>query len=242
MSDPLVFAIGSVAVGLISGMVGAGLVHRIIKRRQRGRPEAEDFARATALLLFLFFVALGIIVAVSFVNPESLESVPVELLRASPRLLAAGLIIIVARAFAYALSGMATTMLAASTGRARRQVAALGRWTVYIVAGVLVLNQLGVETTILTILIGAGAFALAGSFALLVGFGGREVGTELAAGRSISRIIDVGDDIVVDDLQGQVLALHPTSVELLVADGDIMHVANTRFTRGDVIVRGSAEN
>ena len=235
MIDPWIYAAGAVIVGLLSGVVGAALVRVIILKGREDRAEMHDAARATSTFLFLFFTALGAIVAIGFVNPETLEPIPADILRKSPRILAAGLILIAGRAIAYALGGAVNTAFAGSTTRVRAQIATAGRFLVYAVAAVLALSQLGVDTTILSILAGAVTFGLAGAFALLVGLGGREMGGELAAGRQLSRIVSVGDRVEVDGIAGRIVALHPASVEIEL-DGASLHVANTRLTRGDLRV------
>ena len=65
------------------------------------------------------------------------------------------------------------------------------------------------------------------------------MGGEIAAGRSVQRLVRVGDDVTVDAVSGRITALHPTSVELRAPDGSTVHLANTRFTRGEVRVRQS---
>jgi hypothetical protein len=235
MIDPWIYAAGALIVGLLSGVVGAALVRVIILKGREDRPEMHDAARATATFLFLFFTALGVIVAIGFVNPETLEPIPADILRKSPRILAAGLILIAGRAIAFALGGAVNTAFAGSTTRVRSQLAAAGSFLVYAVAAVLALSQVGVDTTILSILAGAVAFGLAGAFALIVGFGSREMGGELAAGRHLSRLVRVGDEIEVDGLSGRIVALHPASVEMEL-DGASLHVPNTRLSRGDLRV------
>ncbi|MEM9203545.1 MAG: hypothetical protein AAGC53_18040 [Actinomycetota bacterium] len=242
MIDPWIYAAGAVIVGLLSGVVGAALIRRIILNDRRDRPEAHDAARATGTFLFLFFTSVGVIVAIGFTNPETLEPIPAEVLRKSPLVLAAGLILIAARAIAFALTGMVAAAFASSSGRIRAQVAAVGRAVVYVVAAVLALSQLGVETTILTMIVGAVAFGGAAAFALLVGFGGREMGGELAAGRNLHRLIRIGDQVSIDDRSGRVVAMHPASVELALSDGTSLHLANTRLSRGDLIVHHPPTN
>ena len=125
---------------------------------------------------------------------------------------------------------------AASTTRVRAQIAAAGRFLVYAVSLVLALSQLGVDTTILSIIAAAVVFGLAGAFALLVGLGGREMGGELAAGRHLARLVRVGDHIEVNGVAGVVIALHPASVEVGGDDG-VIHVPNTTVARGPLKVR-----
>ena len=236
MIDPWVYATGAILVGLLSGLVGAALVRRIILNGREDRPEMHDAARATALFLFLFFTALGVIVAIGFTNPDTLEPIPADLLRKSPRILAAGLILIAARAIAYAVGGMVNNAFAGSTARLRGQLTAALSLVVYAVAVVLALSQLGVDTTILTILAGTAAFGVATAFALLIGLGGRELGGELAAGRYLQRLVSVGDTIEIDGTRGRIAVLHPASVELVTDDGASVHLPNSRLSRGEVRV------
>ena len=236
MIDPWIYAAGAVIVGLLSGVVGAALVRVIILKGREDRTEALDAARATATFLFLFFTALGVIVAIGFTNPETLEPIPAEVLRKSPRILAAGLILIAGRAIAFALGGMINSAFGGSSTRVRAQLGSASRFLVYAIALVLALSQLGVDTTILSIIAAAVVFGLAGAFALLVGLGGRELGGELAAGRHLARLVGVGDEIDVDGVAGRIVALHPGSVELDV-DGDSVHVPNTRLSRSPLRVR-----
>ncbi|MEM8708746.1 MAG: hypothetical protein AAGE98_19945 [Actinomycetota bacterium] len=240
MIDPWIYATGAIIVGLLSGLVGGQLVRRIILNDREDRPEAHDAARATATFLFLFFTSLGVVVAIGFTNPDTLEPIPAEVLRKSPRILAAGLILIAGRAIAFAINGMVNTAFVGSSGRVRSQVSAVGRGIVYVIATVLALSQLGVETTILTIIVAAVAFGGTASFALLIGLGGREMGGEIAAGRTLHRLVRVGDDITIDGVSGRVVAMHPASIELAVEHGASLHLANTRLSRGDLVVHHPA--
>ena len=237
MIDPWIFATGAIVVGLLSGVVGAALVRRIILTDRSDYPEVHDAARASSMFLFLFFASMGVIVAIGFINPETLEPIPAEILRESPRVLAAGLILIAARALAFAVGGLVNGAFEGSGARMRSQIASLGRMLVYSVAIVLALSQLGVETTILSIIVGGVVFAGGLAFALLVGLGGRELGGELATGRYLHRLVRVGDEIEVGGTAGRIVALHPASVELAVEDGSSVHLANSLLTKGEMRVR-----
>ena len=154
-------------------------------------------------------------------------------------MLAAGFILIAARAVAFAVGGMVNGSIEGSGARMRGQIASLGRMLVYSVAIVLALSQLGVETTVLSIIVAGFVFAGALAFALLVGLGGRELGGELAAGRYLHRLVHVGDEIEVGSTAGRIVAMHPASVELALKDGSSLHLANSRLTNGEMKVRPS---
>jgi len=237
MIDPWIYASGAIIIGLLSGVVGAALVKRIILKGREDRPEIHDASKATSTFIFLFFVAIGVIVAIGFTDPNNLEPLPAEILRKSPRILAAGLILIAGRAIAYAFGGMVNSAFGGSTARVRSQLSMSGRFVIYTVSGLLALSQLGVDTTILTIITAAATFGVAGAFALLVGLGGRALGGELAAGRYLHRLVTVGDVVEIGDLVGTVAALHPASVEIAADDGSRVHVPNTRLTEQQIRIR-----
>jgi small-conductance mechanosensitive channel len=236
MIDPWIWASGAIIVGLLSGVVGAALVHRIILKGREDRPEINDAARATATFLFLFFVAVGVIVAIGFINPETLEPIPADVLRTSPRILAAGLILIAGRAMAFAVGGLVNGALEGSSGRVRAQITATVRLLIYAASIVLALSQLGVDTTILSIITAAVTFGLAGAFALLVGLGGRTISGDLAAGRYLHRLVRVGDRIEYSTGSGRIVALHPASVELDPGDGSSVHIPHSVLMRSELKV------
>jgi len=237
MINPWIYAAGAIVIGLLSGVVGAALVRRIILKGREDRPEIHDASKATSTFIFLFFVAIGVIVAIGFTDSTNLEPLPADILRKSPRILAAGLILIAGRAIAYAFGGMVNSAFAGSTARVRSQLSASGRFVIYAVSGVLALSQLGVDTTILTIIAAASMFGVAGAFALLVGLGGRTLGGELAAGRYLHRLVQVGDRVELGDISGTVVAMHPASVEIAEPDGSRVHVPNTMLTESGMRVR-----
>lgn len=228
MIDPWIWATGAVLVGLLSGVVGAALVRLAILNGRENRPEAHDAARATAIFVFLFFAAVGVVVAVGVTSRDTLRPIPAELLAYSPHVLAAGLILIAGRAMAYAAAGFVKGALAESTSRMRSKLAESVRAVITVASAVLALRQLGVDTTILNIAIGALLFGLAAAFALLVGLGGRELGRELVTGRYLPRLVRLGDELEVDGVRGVVVAMHPASIEVMADDGTSVHLRNSQ--------------
>jgi hypothetical protein len=231
MVDPWIWALGAVLVGFLSGMVGGTLIRIAILKGRENRPEAQDAARAATIFVFLFFSAIGAVVAVGVASPDTLRPIPAKLLSYSPHVLAAGLILIAGRAIAYAVAGYALGSLSRSTSRVRSQVAESVRFLVTAAAAVLSLRQLGIDTTILNILIGAMMFGIATGFALLVGLGGRGLRRELAFGRYLTRLVQVGDELAVGDVCGVVVGMHPASVEVLTHDGASVHLTNSQVFR-----------
>lgn len=242
MIDPWIWATGAVIVGLLSGVVGAALVRRIVTSGRDDRPEIEDAARASAIFIFLFFTAVGVIVAVAFTDRDSLRLVPRDLLSYAPHVLAAGLILIAGRAIAYAMTGVVDGVLEGSSPRMRARLAGAVRLLVHATAVVLALSQLGVETTILSIAAAAALFGSAAAFALVVGVSSRQVGGELAAGRYLQRLVRAGDRIEIDGDPLEVVAVHPATVELRRPDGARRHLPHSRLlAEGFVVHHGAGD-
>ncbi|MDZ7679974.1 MAG: hypothetical protein U5K29_15650 [Acidimicrobiales bacterium] len=226
------WAIGAVAVGIMAGLAGAGLLMMALTKGREDDPVYRDSARSMAISCFVFFTAAGVIIAVSIVNRDSFEDVPSDLVAALPDLLVAGLILVVGRAVALAAGSFAAKAVVAASARVRSQAALLVRTVITAAAVVLALAQVGVDTTLLQITGGALLFGLAAAAALLVGLGGRELAGEIAAGRYLSRIVAVGDVVEItwdgEVISGRVVGMHPATLELRDSDGVTHHLGNSQ--------------
>jgi NhaP-type Na+/H+ or K+/H+ antiporter len=80
MVDPWIMALGAIVVGLLSGVVGAALMRRALVKGRENKPEIVDAARATAIFVFLFFAAIGVVVAIGVSSRETLRPIPRDLL------------------------------------------------------------------------------------------------------------------------------------------------------------------
>ena len=106
--------------------------------------------------------------------------------------------------------------------------------TIVAASGVLALGQLGVNTMVLVIVLAALMGAPALSIALLTGFGGREVASNLAAGRALRGQLKLDRYLVVGagtsaPLRGVIVAVHAVTVELLTDDMATVHVPLSRL-------------
>ncbi|WP_354700057.1 hypothetical protein DSM112329_00319 [Paraconexibacter sp. AEG42_29] len=103
------------------------------------------------------------------------------------------------------------------------------------VALILALGQLGVPTTILVVVAGVTLAGAALTLALAFGLGSRDLAAELAAGRYVGGGgLQVGDEITVDALRGEIVALDSTSLMLRTEDGRRFRVPNSSVMRAPV--------
>lgn len=203
-------------------------------RRRLSRGEggaARPVAGVAGLFVFWVFVVIGATAALAMTNPETLEDLPRQILEYLPRVLAAGLIFIAGYVVALAAARVVGFGLERASGTLRLRVAATVKWSVVLAAAILALAQLGVDTTILLVVVGVVGLGLALAFAMLVGLGGASTAKEIAAGRYVKRLVDSGAAIEVDGLEGEIVTMRPATLELADSAGVHHHVPYTRLLR-----------
>lgn len=213
MNEPWLIAAATLLGAVMVGAAAGWGVRSILKRPTRPA-EMQSIARPAGVFTFWFIVTVGIVAAVGALSPASLEPLPGRVLAYLPRVLVAGLILIGGYALASAAALVLSHALSRASGERHHQIARGVRLSLLGAALIVALSQLGVDTTILTLVVAALLFGAAGAFALLVGLGGREVASEIAAGRYMQRVIKVGDAISTGEVTGVVAELHPASVEV----------------------------
>jgi hypothetical protein len=97
--------------------------------------------------------------------------------------------------------------------------------------------QVGVSAGVLVLVIAIVLGAVAATFALAFGLGGREVARALNAGRFVRNAFAVGQTIEVGDLRGQIVSIDPDAT-VLRADGGTVRVPNHLLLESVVRVEG----
>lgn len=210
------------AIAVVGG-IAVGTVAAWGSRRlgQSGPADAKRVANPAGAFLFWFFTFVGVVVAVGIVTPGTLETVPTQILEYLPRVLAAGLILLATWGLAAVLGRLVRSGVTSTTGGSHRALEAGVRLFVLTLGSVFAIAQLGIDTTILSLLVAGLVGFGALSAALLVGFGGRKVAAEIAAGRYLARHVGEGESIVLPNADSfRVVSIHPAMIELEDADGD----------------------
>jgi flagellar biosynthesis protein FliQ len=221
----------SIGGGLLVGVVLSRVVAIALGRPSRPQP-IQDSARPLASLAFSVGLVSGLLVALGIVQPDAVAQLRNDAVAFVPKILTAVIIVILANvlsSFAVAALGQ---VLARATPAVQRQAAGLARGLILVMALLLAVGTLGIDTTVVNLGVAAAFFAVAASFTLLVGLGGRTVASEVASSRAVRRLVKVGDVITVgqpaDQISGAIIALHPTAVELQVGD-DVVLVPSSRI-------------
>lgn len=234
----------SIGGGLLAGIVLSRVVAIALGRPSRPQP-IRDAARPLASLAFSVGLVAGLLVALGIVQPEAVAQLRNDAVSFVPKILTAVIIVILANvlsSFAVAALGRA---LARATPAVQRQAAGLARGLILVMALLLAVGTLGIDTTVVNLGVAAAFFAVAASFTLLVGLGGRTVASEVASSRAVRRLVKVGDVITVgqpaDQISGAIIALHPTAVEVQVGD-DVVLVPSSRIVSESIGVERAGDD
>jgi len=240
MNDWILVAVVLVG-GLLVGVVASRLVHGFIGSPARPEPVQQAAKPLASLALSLGLVA-GLIAALGIVQPESLDQLRIDAIAFIPKALSAAIIIIGANV----LSAFATTALGRTLGRMPIQTQRLANMavkaTIVALASLLAVAQLGINTDVVNLGVAAIFFGIAASLTLLVGLGGNGVAREVAATRAVKRLVSQGDTVRLGDLEGVVVAVHPTSVELSTGDGEAVLIPSSQLVNQTITIeRASAD-
>lgn len=226
-------------VSIVAGFVVGGAVSAIVRRQlERRKGRLAQLAPAGSSLVFSLLFVVGLLVALGFVQPDSLTKLRDDTINYLPRVLSALIVVILGGVAGTIISTAAGDSLGRNMGRIGEKIPQIVKGIVTMFAAILAASQLGIDTTVINIVVAAMAFGLALAFALVVGFGSRPVATEIASGRALRRLVQPGDSITTSMISGTVVAMHPTAIEI--DDGTTTKlVPNTDLAEGSFAVNRS---
>ena len=230
------------AIAVVVAFVLAGIVRRVIMNALTNEKRSESIrssAPALAGFAFSLIIIIGLLTALGIVDPTSLDQLPEDIVSFIPKAISAAILLIganIAAAFATVAAGQA---LAGTKPSVQRRVALAIKVSFLGAASLLAAAQLGVNTTVLNLAAAALFFSIGASFALLSGLGGRQVSSELAAGRAVRHMIAEGDHLEVHGQSGTVVSLHPAAIELENDDGTVSLVPHSMLLDHPTRVRRS---
>ncbi len=237
-------ALGAVLLLLIIGWVVARLAQALLTgvlRRLRFDRLGERSGAATVLrslgmdssasllvarLIFWLVLLVFLLAAAETLNIRGVTTALESLIAYLPRLLAAGLILLLG-AMASRLVGKAMDTLAGQSGiRGGVAFGLAGRYLILIFVVVLALGQLGLDTTLLivaaTVLLASAALALTLAF----GLGSRDLARNIMAGLYVREEFAIGQKLEVGDFLGRLKSIGP-SKSVLETEPGLVSVPNS---------------
>ena len=221
MNERWIWAAIAVGAGVLLGAAVAIVIRRQLSRAHR-RLAAQEIAKPLSTFVFWIVFAAGVLVAVAVSSPENLETVPTELLAWLPRLAVAGLLLIGGYAVGLTIAAAVGRAVERIAGYRNRMLERAVRTVVLAGSLILALSQVGVDTTVVNLLIAGVVFATAAVLAGISVVGGRQVAAHVAAGRVLQRVIEVGMQIEAGDVAGVVAELRVAHVLVDTDDGRIL--------------------
>lgn len=210
-------AVGVIVAGFVLGSLAAALARRFASAESR--PEGiRNSASAVATLAFSVVLIAAMVTALGLLSRSSLDQLSDDLLDFLPKLLSAAIVLIMGNIVgAIAEAGVARS-LGHVAPAVRKRVPGLVKWAIFGFAMIVAANQLGIDTTIITVAVQALFFSVALAVALLSGLGGRDVAAKVAAGRALRQQLNVGDAVKFGDVDGIIAAIGSTSTQVTTAD------------------------
>jgi small-conductance mechanosensitive channel len=212
-------------------MAAIWLIGRLLARRSGGR-----ISELVNQLLPVLIGAVAVIGVLVVIDPDQANRLLDSVIDSVPKVTIAVIVVIVARALGRIAGLFAETALrpisAGLAGRAR-----LITSSVILGVGVIIaLQQVGVSTDIILILVSAFAFGGALAMALGAGLGSVPLARQVAAGRHVARRYRPGETVRVGDAAGAISEIGLASTRIEVAEGRFVDIPNLDFIAGAVEV------
>ncbi len=221
-----------IALAVVLGlMLVVWLVGRFISKRFAGR-----FSELIGQLIPVLVTAIAVVGLLVIIDPEQADRLSDSVIGSVPKVMIAVIVVIVARALGRIVGLFAETALrpvsASLAGRAR-----LGLSSVILGVGLIIaLQQVGISTDIILILVAALAFGGALTLALGAGLGSVPLAKQVAAGRHVANRYNPGDRVRVGDVEGPIAEIGLATTRIMVGEDRYVDVPNLDFIDGAIEV------
>lgn len=200
------------------------LIGRIAARRLGDR-----FRELIKQLVPVLLVAVGVIGLLVIVDPDQADRLSDSVIGSVPRIMIAVIVVIVARALGRIVGLFAETALRDVSPSLASRARLILSSVILAIGLIIALQQVGVSTDIILILVAALAFGTALALALAAGLGSVPLARQVAAGRHVLRRYEAGEKIRVGDAEGAITDIGLASTRIEVAQGRYVDVPNVEF-------------
>ena len=216
---------------VVAIMVVVWLVGRFVSKRFEGR-----VSELVGQLIPVLITAIGVVGVLVIIDPDQAERLSDSVIGSVPKVMIAVIVVIVARALGRIVGLFAETALrpvsATLAGRARLVLSSV----IFGVGLIIALQQVGISTDIILILVAALAFGGALALALGAGLGSVPLAKQVAAGRHVSNRYNPGDRVRVGDAEGPIAEIGLATTRIKVGDDRYVDVPNLDFIAGAIEV------
>jgi small-conductance mechanosensitive channel len=201
-----------------------------------GRRLPEKLREMIDQVLPVLYIAVLVVTALVIIDPKQADLLLESTLRYLPQGLVALIVVILARA----LGKIVGTLIEAAFSRMSASIAARARMaasSLILGVGIIIaLQQVGISTDIILLLIGALAFGSALAGGLAIGLGTVPVARQVAAGRHIQNQYETGQMVRIGTVEGRIADIGMAATRVEGMDGGIVAIPNDQFLDGPVTI------
>lgn len=225
------------AVAFGSGLLFGEIAGRIVRSAMSRRGDAaREAASSVGTFVFWASTTVGLVIAIALIDASVLEDLGDRLADQLPRFLVAFLILIGGYAISVAVAATIGQSARKATGVRQVGLERTLRGSIMAAAVVVALTEMGVDSSMLVVLLAVAIGTPALAIALLTAHGGREVAGHIAAGRSLRHQLRPGQQLSCDGERGTIVVLHPSTVELQRPDGSRVLIPNRSLLEHPFVV------
>ncbi len=223
----IITTVSTVAVIIVVTLI----VGRVVSSRVN--EQLQGLVKQLVPVVIVTAVLMGILI---IIDPSQANRLLESTFAFIPKAVVAVLIIMITRSLGRIVGALVETALrSASPVLARR--AGFGLSLGILGVGVIIaLEQLGVPTNIILILVAALAFGSALAGGLAVGLGSLSVSRQVASGRYVQDRFSPGQLLRIEGVEGRIVTIGLSSTHLEGSDGSAFRVPNEVFLQGVVTV------
>jgi len=212
-------------------IVVALIVGKVLAKR--APEQLGELIKQLVPVVILTSIVVGILV---ILDPDQTDKLLDATISFVPKALVAVLVIILARSGGKIIGLFVESALRRVSPILAKRVS-LAISSVLLGIGVIIaLDQLGVSTDIILLLVAALAFGAALAGGLAVGLGSLAISRQVAAGRYVQDRFHPGQLLSIDGIEGRLLSVGLSATHLEGEGGSVYEVPNERFLQGPVKV------
>ncbi|MBT8197026.1 MAG: mechanosensitive ion channel [Acidimicrobiia bacterium] len=223
---------------LVPVLAGGGIaiviwfVGRMIAGRLPG--QIQELVKQLIPVLVLTVLVVTLLVVI---DPDQAQTLMDSSISSIPRIVIAVIIVIIARALGRILGLFVETALRSVSDvmavRGRLVVAS----AVLAIGVIIALQQLGISTDIILVLVAAFTFGTALTLAFAIGLGARPIARQIAAGRHVQNTYEAGQRVRFGDLEGTITEIKLATTSITVGD-EVVNVPNEELLTNQVTLLG----
>lgn len=206
-----------------------GLLVRFYVTRKGGELVSAESRRSLTGFVLLTTLVVGLASLVVALNPDTTDTLVVGVVRSIPSLLLAGVIVLVSVLLGRIAAALLKRGLNSWSSVLAVRLARFVKVAIITTGAIIALDQLGVSTDLLIILVTAIVAAIALAAALGFGLGSVPLARQVAAGRHVSDRFAVGQKVTVGGTTGTIVDVGLASTQVRTGAGTYLEVPHSVF-------------